>query len=142
MNIQLIDKLMKVVPIYIDAGITGFESPATEYTELSLSLDELLIKHPNSTFIGLANGDSMQDVGIFDGDLLIVDRAEATKHGDVIVANFNGGFVCKLIDKNNKQLISASRNHTPVAISEADIFQVEGVVTRSVRLHRKTKDLL
>ncbi|NVK25942.1 MAG: translesion error-prone DNA polymerase V autoproteolytic subunit [Gammaproteobacteria bacterium] len=133
---------MKVAPIYIDAGITGFESPAAEYKELGLSLDELLIKHPTATFIGLANGDSMEGVGIFDGDLLIVDRAEATKQGDVIVANLNGGFVCKLIDKNNKQLVSASRKHKPVSISEVDTFQIEGVVTRSVRLHRKTKDLL
>ena len=133
---------MNVIPIYIDAGISGFESPAAEYTELSLSLDELLIKHPNATFVGLANGDSMQGVGIFDGDLLIVDRAEATKHGDVIVANFNGGFVCKLIDKSNKQLLSASKSHRAVSISDADTFQIEGVVTRSIRLHRKTKDLL
>ncbi len=66
--------VMKVIPIYIEAGITGFESPAAEYTELGLSLDELLIKHPHATFIGLANGDSMQEAGIFDGDLLIVEE--------------------------------------------------------------------
>lgn len=132
---------MKVIPVYIEAGVTGFESPAAEYSELSLSLDDLLIKHPNATFIGLANGDSMQGVGIFDGDLLIVDRSEATKHGDIIVANFNGNFVCKLIDKTRKQLLSASSSHNPVPIAEADTFQIEGVVTRSVRLHRKTREL-
>ena len=133
---------MKVIPIYIDAGISGFESPAAEYKELSLSLDELLIEHANATFIGLASGDSMQGIGIFDGDLLIVDRAEAAKHTDVIVANYNGNFVCKLIDKTNKQLLSASKSHQAVSISDADTFQIEGVVTRSVRLHRKTKGLL
>lgn len=133
---------MNVIPIYIDAGISGFESPAAEYTELGLSLDELLIKHPNATFIGLANGDSMQGVGIFDGDLLIVDRAEAAKHGDVIVANFNGNFVCKIIDKQGKRLLSASASHDAVSILEADTFQIEGVVTRSVRLHRKSRELL
>lgn len=133
---------MKVIPIYIEAGITGFESPAAEYTELALSLDELLIKHPNATFIGLANGDSMKEVGIFDGDLLVVDRSEATLHGDIIVANFNGNFVCKIIDKKRKELISASPEHTPVPILECDVFQIEGVVTRSIRLHRKAKELL
>ncbi|MFT5450678.1 MAG: DNA polymerase V [Enterobacterales bacterium] len=132
---------MKVIPIYIEAGITGFESPAAEYTELGLSLDELIIKHPNATFIGLANGDSMKEVGIFDGDLLIVDRSEATKHGDVIVANFNGNFVCKIIDKKRKELLSASADYKAVPISEADVFQIEGVVICSVRLHRKSKRL-
>lgn len=133
---------MNVIPIYIDAGISGFESPAAEYTELGLSLDDLLIKHPTATFIGLANGESMQGVGIFDGDLLIVDRAEAAKHGDIIVANFNGSFVCKIIDKQTRRLVSASPHHKSVSILDADTFQMEGVVTRSVRLHRKSRELL
>ena len=127
--------MMKVIPIYIDAGISGFESPATEYKELGLSLDQLLIRHPNATFIGQASGASMQGVGIFDGDLLIVDRSINVKNGDVIVANFNGCFVCKLIDKNHARLLSASLHHKPVNISAADNFQLEGVVTRSIRLH-------
>ena len=134
--------VMKVIPIYIEAGITGFESPAAEYTELGLSLDELLIKHPHATFIGLANGDSMQEVGIFDGDLLIVDRAEVIQHGDIIVANYNGAFVCKQLDKHQRRLLSASRGYAAVQIKEGDEFQVEGVVTRSIRLHRKAKELL
>lgn len=125
---------MKVIPIYIEAGISGFESPAAEYKELGLSLDKLLIQHPNATFIGLASGDSMQGRGIFNGDLLIVDRAEAIKSGAVIVANFNGSFVCKIIDKENKQLLSASALHEPVKIREADVFQLEGVVPFNVRI--------
>ncbi len=55
---------MNIIPISASAGITGFESPATDYRQLPLSLDELLIEHPSSTFIGLANGDSMEGVGI------------------------------------------------------------------------------
>ena len=52
---------MKVVPIYIKAGITGFVSPAAEYVGMGLSLDELLVQNPNATFIGIANGTSMID---------------------------------------------------------------------------------
>ncbi|RZF80532.1 translesion error-prone DNA polymerase V autoproteolytic subunit [Pseudoalteromonas sp. CO325X] len=133
---------MKVIPIYVEAGITGFESPAAEYTELRLSLDELLIRHPNATFIGLANGDSMQEAGIFDGDLLIVDRAETIKHGDIIVANYNGAFVCKQLDAHRRLLLSAAKGYSAVAITEGDEFQLEGVVTCSIRLHRKSKELL
>jgi DNA polymerase V len=129
---------MKVIPIYIEAGITGFESPAAEYKELGLSLDKLLIKHPNATFIGLASGDSMQGVGIFDKDLLIVDRALTPLNGDIIVCNYNGNFTCKILDKTNHQLISASANHKPVIISPDDTFQLEGVVSRSIRMHKQT----
>lgn len=132
---------MFVIPIYIEAGITGFESPAAEYTELGISLDELVIKHPNATFIGLASGQSMQDVGIFDGDLLIVDRAENVSTGDVIVASYNGTFVCKIIDKANRLLISASKNYKSVYISEDDDFKLEGVVTSSIRLHKNRAEL-
>lgn len=133
---------MKVIPIYIEAGISGFESPAAEYKELGLSLDQLLIRHPNATFIGQASGASMQGVGIFDGDLLIVDRALTAKNGDVIVANYNGCFVCKLIDKKQARLLSASVDHKPVTISSDDDFQLEGVVTRSIRLHHPSPELI
>ena len=78
---------MRVIPIPAHAGITGFESPAAEYGQLAMSLDDLLVDHPSSTFLGMAQGESMQDVGIFDGDMIIVDRYETARHGDVIVAN-------------------------------------------------------
>nr|MBF4401080.1 S24 family peptidase [Vibrio anguillarum] len=84
---------MKVIPIFAHAGITGFESPAEEYTQLTLDLDQLLIEHPSATFLGYACGDSMQDVGIFDNDLLIVDRSLDIKDFDIIVANLNGEFI-------------------------------------------------
>lgn len=132
---------MRVIPIYIEAGVSGFESPAAQYKELGLSLDQLLIKHPDATFIGVASGESMQGVGIFDGDLLLVDRAEQANNGDVIVANLNGLFVCKLLDKNNACLLSASDLYPPVQLTENDEFQLEGVVTRSIRLHRLSPEL-
>lgn len=132
---------MKIIPIYIEAGISGFESPAAEYKELGLSLDQLLVRHPNATFIGQASGQSMQGVGIFDGDLLIVDRSLTVKDGDIIVANYNGCFVCKLIDKKQARLLSASNEFAPVSIKPDDTFQLEGVVTRSIRLHHKAPEL-
>ena len=132
---------MFVTPIFIDAGITGFESPAADYTELGISLDELITKPPNATFIGLASGQSMQDVGIFDGDLLVVDRAENVSSGDIIVASFNGTFVCKIIDKTNRLLISASKSYKPVYVSQEDDFKLEGVVTTSIRLHKNKIEL-
>lgn len=134
--------VMFVIPIYIEAGVCGFESPAAQYTELGVTLDELLIKHPDATFIGIASGNSMQEVGIFEGDLLVIDRAEPAENGDVIVANLNGLFVCKLLDKTNARLLSASSLHKPVQLTSADEFQLEGVVTLSIRMHRQSPELL
>ncbi|MDE1318008.1 DNA polymerase V [Vibrio crassostreae] len=127
---------MKVIPISAHAGITGFESPATEYTQLSLDLDELLVEHPSATFIGRACGDSMQGLGIFDQDLLIVDRHVDVKQNDVIVANLNGEFICKQIDIHRKLLLSANNKYQPTLITECDSFSLEGVVIRSIRCHR------
>ncbi|MGI2146887.1 LexA family protein [Shewanella frigidimarina] len=129
---------MRVIPIPARAGITGFESPAAEYSQLGMSLDDLLIEHPSSTFIGIAQGESMQDVGIFDGDMIIVDRHETARNGDVIVANFNGEFVCKILDTKRRVLLSSNQQYQPVVIHEYDDFSIEGVVTRSIRCHRQS----
>ncbi|MFS1422820.1 LexA family protein [Shewanella sp. 10N.286.48.B5] len=133
---------MKVIPIFACAGITGFESPAAEYRQLPLSLDELLIEHPSATFIGQASGDSMEKIGIFDKDILIVDRHVSVENHDVIVANYNGNFVCKLIDTQRRLLLSANDLHQSVTIQEYDNFSVEGVVIRSIRCHRQSPILV
>ncbi|MUK25920.1 LexA family protein [Aliivibrio fischeri] len=127
---------MNVIPLHASAGISGFESPAAEYSQLSFDLDELLIEHPSSTFIGRASGDSMQGVGIFDGDLLVVDRYVTVQSNDVIVANFNGEFVCKILDTQRRLLVSANEKYQTVPINDYDTFTIEGVVTRSIRCHR------
>lgn len=127
---------MKIIPITASAGITGFESPASEYRQLPLSLDALLIEHPSATFIGKADGHSMQGVGIFNGDILIVDRHIQAKNQDVIVANLNGEFICKIIDTQNRMLISANKRFQDVPITTHDQFSIEGVVIRSIRCHR------
>ncbi|WP_300482557.1 S24 family peptidase [Shewanella sp.] len=129
---------MRIIPIYASAGLTGFESPAEEYRQLGLSLDQLLIIHPNVTFMGFARGDSMQGVGIYFGDLLIVDRHETARDGDVIVANFNGEFVCKILDKTSRLLLSANEQFQPQPIHDYDTFSIEGVVVSSIRCHRQS----
>lgn len=133
---------MKVIPIYIEAGISSFESPGAEFKELNLSLDELLIEHKTATFIGRANGSSLEGLGVFSGDLLIVDRVKEISNGSLVVVNYNGSFCCKVIDTVNRQLLSASPEHKTINISEADILQFEGVVSYSVRIHARDSRLL
>ena len=128
---------MKVIPIKASCGFNnGVETLASTYPELGKTLDQLFMPNRVATFIGLASGDSMKDIGLFDGDLIIVDRAVEIKDGDVIVANLNGEFVCKILDYKNGRLISASDQYKPVAIKDCDVFSCEGVVTSSIRLFR------
>ncbi|GFD79526.1 DNA polymerase V [Tenacibaculum sp. KUL118] len=126
---------MKVIPVKAQAGIVGFESPAAEYIEMELSLDELLIDKPSATWIGVAQGNSMELDGIFDGDILIISRAQQVKHTSIIVAVLNGVFCCKKIDIERRALISSQIGAKPYFIKEGDGFSLEGVVTRSVRIH-------
>jgi len=132
---------MKFIPITASAGITGFESPASDYLQLPLSLDALLVEHPSATFIGKADGHSMQGVGIFSGDILIVDRHVTVKDSDVIVANLNGEFICKILNITQRLLESANPNYKSIPINEADHFTIEGVVIRSIRCHRGSQIL-
>jgi len=131
--------MLKFIPIFSSAGISGFESPAAEYTELALSLDQLLIDHPSATYLGFVEGESMRGVGIFPNDLLVVSRAETVLDGDVIVATLNGNFVCKIASTKDKRLLSSAPGYKPYQLREQDEFTVEGVVTRCIRLFRPLK---
>lgn len=105
-----------------------------EVKKLNKTIDANLLS--DSTFIGRASGRSMEAVGIFDGDLLIIDRAKSVKHYDVIVACLNGQFVCKIADLKNNLLLSANPEHKPVKLTGFDQYNIEGVVTQSIRMHR------
>ncbi len=132
---------MKIIIVRAQAGIVGFESPAAEYIESSLSLDKLLIDKPSATYFALVQGSSMQGDGIYDGDLLIVSRAEKTGNYDVIVGILNGEFVCKRLDKDRRLLISSYPEEHYYHLTEGDDFVVEGVVKSSIRLHQKLQSL-
>jgi DNA polymerase V len=119
--------------------MTGFESPATEFTQSLLDLDSLLIQHPAATYFGLAEGDSMTGVGIFTGDILIVSRAVKPAQGEIIVANLNGEFICRSFNIAERRLEAAAANIQPIVIGPEDVFEIEGVVISSVRMHRQLK---
>lgn len=99
-------------------------------------MDEHLIKHPSATFLAKASGDSMQGLGIFDKDLLIVDRALSPTHGDVVVVALDGELTCKRLDLHRQLLLSANRNYPSIPIKEDQDVLIEGVVKASIRYHR------
>jgi DNA polymerase V len=122
-------------PVMLDGAACGFPNPATDHIDRKLDLNEYLIRHPSATFFARASGDSMNGVGIFDSDLLIVDRAVTPIQGDVIIAAIDGGLTCKIIDIRNQQLLAGDDSYPPIPIPE-DSFSAEGVVVSSIRLHR------
>lgn len=107
-----------------------------DYTDLPKDVSGLIEKNKNATFYGIASGRSMEGVGIFDGDLLMIDRSLSVEPGDVIVAVLNGQYVCKIADLKNNLLLSASDEYGPYKLKEGDEFTLEGVVSSSVRMHR------
>ena len=124
------------IPGYIARVSAGFPNPADDYMDKGLDLNEHLIKHPAATFYCRVSGDSMQGAGIFDGDLLIVDRAVKPVHGHVVLASIHGELTCKILDVNGRQLRAANKNYAPIPIPEDAEFSVEGVIIYSIRDHR------
>ncbi|NJN45205.1 MAG: translesion error-prone DNA polymerase V autoproteolytic subunit [Candidatus Competibacteraceae bacterium] len=122
-------------PLYLAKVRAGFPSPADDYIDKRLDLNEHLVQHPAATFYCRVSGHSMQGAGIFDGDLLIVDRAVEPRNGSIVVANVDGELTCKILDTNHKQLLSSNDDFPPIPISEHCELSIEGVVIHSIRSH-------
>ena len=112
----------------------GFPSPADDYVEQRLSLDEHLIRHRESTFFMRVAGDSMRGLGIFDADLLVVDRALPAAHGCVVIAVLDGEFTVKqLLHTADGQVLRAAHPDYPdTLIKPEQDFSVWGVVSWNV----------
>ena len=123
------------IPAFSSGVSAGFPSPADDYIESTIDLNEHLIKRPAATFFARANGDSLMEIGIKDGDLLIIDRSVTPSQNDVVVVALNGDMTCKILDLRNKQLLAANRGYQPIAINDDLDVLIEGVVTHSIRYH-------
>lgn len=112
----------------------GFPSPADDYVEHRLSLDEHLVQHKESTFFMRVSGDSMRGLGIFDGDLLVVDRSVPATSGCVVIAAVDGEFTVKqLIQTPEMRVLRAAHPSFPdVAIKPEQDFSIWGVVQWNV----------
>jgi DNA polymerase V len=109
----------------------GFPSPADDYIEKQLDLNQLMVNHPEATFFMRVQGDSMVEAGIHTGDILVVDRSQEAKEGSVIVAVLDGEFTVKQLRRRDGHILLVPANqryHTIRVTSEQD-FQVWGVVS-------------
>lgn len=120
-----------VIPLFQSSVVAGFPSPADDYIEASLSLDELCVVRPAATFFLRSAGHSMTGAGIFDGDILIVDRSIEARPGRVVVANFRGDFTCKIyeLEAGAPVLRSAHPDYPPIRLLDGEDLEVFGVVT-------------
>ena len=121
-----------LLPLYLSRVAAGFPSPADDYLDGVLDLNEHLIAHPAATYFARAEGDSMIDLGIFTGDLLIIDRAVQAVDGDVVVVAIDGELTIKLLDLAHSRLLPANKLYQPIEISPESQVDIEGVVIHAV----------
>lgn len=112
----------------------GFPSPAEDYLEDRIDLNEHLIDNPAATFFVRVRGQSMVEAGIHDGDLLIVDRAKEPTDGAVIIAVLDGELNVKRLKKENGSvyLMAENEGYEDFEVSEHQAFEVWGVVTNVI----------
>ena len=120
-------------PVYTSIP-AGFPCPALDYMQERLSLDELLINHPASTFFIKVEGASMINAFIPSGAYLLIDRSLDPADGDIVVAVVNSEFTVKILKKENGgvTLLPANPNYNPLRITEEMNFSVWGVVSRII----------
>lgn len=122
------------VPLFSDRVPCGFPSPAADYVEQCIDLNELLIQHPSSTYFVKTAGDSMIDAGIGDGDLLVVDSSRTASHGDIVIAAVEGEFTVKRLQlRPTVQLNPMNSAYSPIIIGSEDVLDIFGVVTFIVK---------
>lgn len=117
----------------------GFPSPADDYIEAWLDLNEHLIEHKEATFFVEASGDSMTGAGIQEGNLLIVDRALEPRHGDIVIAVVDGELTIKRLEKRRGKirLIAENPAYAPIEFKEGQELVSWGVVTSVIQKFKR-----
>ena len=112
----------------------GFPSPAEDFLEKRLDLNEYLIKNKSATFLIKVHGDSMVNAGIFDGDMLVIDRSVQPSSGKIVLGILNGEFTVKRIEKRKSKvyLIPENKAFNQIEITSEMDFQIWGIVTFAI----------
>ncbi|MBV2132226.1 translesion error-prone DNA polymerase V autoproteolytic subunit [Pseudomonas sp. MAP12] len=125
------------LPLYGFRIPAGFPSPAQDHLEREISLDEILDIRAPHTYLVRAAGDSMQGAGIFDSDLMVVDRSREAQANDIVIAALNSEPLVKRLAYDGRQVVLRAENprYAPRYILEGDELTIWGVVRFSVRCH-------
>ncbi|HMO34095.1 MAG TPA: translesion error-prone DNA polymerase V autoproteolytic subunit [Lacibacter sp.] len=116
------------------ADATGFGAAADDYAERGIDLNEQLIRNKPATFFFKMKGDAMQDAGILDGDILVVDRSLKLANGKIIVAVLNGELLVRRFHKNftSAFLVPENPRYKPINLAEFTDFRIWGVVAHAI----------
>ena len=125
------ESVLADIPMFTDSVQAGFPSPAEDYMDLDLNLQDHLIENPSATFCVRAVGESMKDAGIQSGDIMLVDKSLTPKNRSIVLAVIDGEFTIKRVNVSDKELYLMPENESfpPIKITEEMDFQVWGVVT-------------
>ncbi|MCK7552956.1 LexA family protein [Marinobacter goseongensis] len=123
------------IPMFLERVSAGFPSPAEDYVEKTIDLNELCIQHPAATFFVRVQGESMIDAGIYPGDVLVVDRSLRARHGDTIIASLESEMTVKQLHITPPPVRLLPRNAAfqPIVVEGDMVMEVFGVVTNVIR---------
>lgn len=121
---------------YVVEGISaGFPSPADDFIDTGIDLNKTLIKNPASTFYGRVKGNSMRDLGITDGDLLVIDKSQEPQNNKIAVCCIDGEFTIKRIkiEADHCWLMPANNDYQPLKVTADNDFVIWGMVINVVK---------
>ncbi|SDB60484.1 DNA polymerase V [Desulfonatronum thiosulfatophilum] len=123
------------LPLYLSPVAAGFPSPADDFLEGRLDLNEHLIKNPTATYLVKVTGNSMRDVGIFSGDTLVVDKSIQADDGKIVIAVVFGEFTVKTLRVRNAKtsLVPANGTYPEIEVTPEMDCEIWGVVTSVIR---------
>jgi len=119
------------LPLYLSPVTAGFPSPAEDYIDRKLDLNDLLIRHKAATYFVRVAGESMRDAGVSDGDILIVDRALEPRNDSIVVAALDGDLTVKRLRRQHGKIFLVPENpdYAPIEVPAESSLMVWGVVT-------------
>lgn len=120
----------QLIPLGLAPVSAGFPSPAEDYEDKRLDINDYLVRNPVATFFFPVSGDSMQGAQIFDGDILVVDRSVAPQHGQIVVAFVNGERLVKRLHRRGTRVALLAENpaYPPLELAEGNELTIWGVV--------------
>ena len=113
----------------------GFPSPAADFIDLDIDLGRLIVKNPSCTFLGRVKGESMQDVHINNGDIVVIDKSRVCKNGDIAVCVLDGEFLVKrvIFEDQGCWLVPENPKYKSIHVTSANEFQIWGVVISVIK---------
>ena len=137
-TINLVKNISEVnikIPLAFNSLSAGFPSPALDFEDIGIDLGSYLIPRPNSTYFGKIKGNSMCELGINDGDLIIIDKSIEPTSGKIAVCFLNGEFTLKTLKVNSDGLwlLPSNENYKAIQVKEENDFTVWGIVTHVIK---------